>query len=61
MKWLVGLHHIFSSFGKIGNGRELLQFFEVNFPDAIPVIGKDRLVEDYFNTKPSPLISIKVR
>ena len=46
-------------FAGITNGYDLIQFFEEHFADSIPLIGKDKLIEDYFNTKPLPLISIK--
>ena len=46
-------------FDGITNGVDLIKFFEEHFADSIPLIGKDKLVEDYFNTKPLPLISIK--
>jgi len=46
-------------FDGITNGYDLIQFFEEHFADSIPLIGKDKLIEDYFNTKPLPLISIK--
>ena len=49
-----------SVFEGISNGYDLVKFFEEHFPDSIPLIGKDKLIEDYFNTKPAPLISIKV-
>jgi len=48
-----------SVFEGISNGYDLVKFFEEHFPDSIPLIGKDKLIEDYFNTKPAPLISIK--
>jgi hypothetical protein len=38
----------------------LIGFFETNFPDSIPLIGKQKLIEDYFCIKPAALISIKV-
>ena len=46
-------------FDGITNGYDLIKFFEEHFADSIPLIGKDKLIEDYFNTKPLPLISIK--
>jgi len=46
-------------FDGITNGYDLIQFFEEHFADSIPLIGKEKLIEDYFNTKPLPLISIK--
>jgi len=48
-----------STFDGITNGTDLLNFFEEYYADSIPLIGKDRLVQDYFSIKPSPLISIK--
>ncbi len=38
----------------------LMTFFEANFADAIPLIGRARLVEDFFSNPTSPLIIIKV-
>ena len=46
-------------FDGISNGYDLIKFFEEHFADSIPLIGKEKLIEDYFNTKPLPLISIK--
>ena len=37
-----------------------MNFFEEYFADSIPLIGKEKMIEDYFNTRPLPLISIKV-
>merc|ERR1711992_473200 len=47
------------TFDGITNGDDLINFFEEYFRDSIPLLGKDKLIEDYFNTKPLPLISIK--
>ena len=49
----------FYRFDGITNGYDLIQFFEEHFADSIPLIGREKLIEDYFNTKPLPLISIK--
>ena len=64
------MHHLFQSFilvyaffirfDGITNETDLVQFFEEYFPDSIPLLGKEKLIEDYFNTRPLPLISIKV-
>jgi len=48
-----------ATFDGITNSYELIRFFEEYFPDSIPLLGKDKLIKDYFNTKPLPLISIK--
>ena len=37
-----------------------MNFFEKYYPDSINLIGKEKLISDYFSTKPSMLISIKV-
>jgi len=47
------------TFDGITNETDLVQFFEEYFPDSIPLLGKEKLIEDYFNTRPLPLISIK--
>lgn len=48
-------------FDEIGDTKEgLLSFFNKHFPDVIPLIGEDKLVEDYFKNPKLPLISIKV-
>merc|ERR1711992_211730 len=47
------------TFDGITNGDDLLNFFEEYFRDSIPLLGKDKMIVDYFNTKPLPLISIK--
>lgn len=49
-----------SSFEGITDAKALLTFFETHFPDSIPLIGREALVEDYFKVKPSPLICVKV-
>ena len=47
-------------FDGITNAEDLVNFFEEYFADSIPLIGKEKMIEDYFNTRPLPLISIKV-
>merc|ERR1739844_791512 len=37
----------------------LLHFFNSNFRDAIPLIGKEKLVEDFFANRHLPLVSVK--
>jgi len=39
---------------------DLIAFFEREFPDAIPLIGEEKLIKDFFNNPKSPLLSIKV-
>lgn len=59
--WTVTLFMPFKDFQTLDNPEKLVQFFTTNFPDSIPLIGKDRLVADFFGSKPSPLVSIKCR
>ena len=47
------------AFEQIRDMHDLISFFEKNFPDSIDVIGKHRLICDYFALKPASLISIK--
>jgi kynurenine 3-monooxygenase len=46
-------------FSGIKDGLSLLDFFTEHFRDAIPLIGKEKLVEDYFNNRALPLVSVK--
>jgi len=39
---------------------DLITFFEREFPDAIPLIGQEKLIKDFFNNPKSSLLSIKV-
>lgn len=50
----------FSQFSAINSKHKLLHFFRRNFPDAVPLIGEEDLVSDFFASQPSHLISIKV-
>ncbi|GFS73460.1 kynurenine 3-monooxygenase [Nephila pilipes] len=50
----------FELFEQINTPEKLLQLFSENFPDAIPLIGKEKLVTDFFNASPNALVSIKV-
>lgn len=46
-------------FAALSDPAALLAFFEENFRDAIPLIGVQRLVADYFANKALPLVSVK--
>jgi len=48
-----------AEFNAIENESDLLSFFEEYFPDSIDLIGREKLIKDYFAIKPGPLISIK--
>lgn len=57
--WTVTLFMPFENFNSICTPDDLLEFFKNNFPDAIPLIGKERLITDFFKTKPQHLVSVK--
>ncbi|XP_046652495.1 kynurenine 3-monooxygenase-like [Daphnia pulicaria] len=57
--WTVTLFMPHDKFEALTTPEELLAFFKTYYPDAIPLIGKDRLVKDFFSIKPSGLISVK--
>ncbi|XP_077288296.1 kynurenine 3-monooxygenase cn [Arctopsyche grandis] len=57
--WTVTLFMPFVKFKQLDTPEALLKFFNTNFPDAIPLIGKDKLISDFFKGKPLPLVSIK--
>ncbi|CAH0406619.1 unnamed protein product [Chilo suppressalis] len=59
--WTVTLFMPFTNFKKLDSKEKLLQFFEKYFPDSIPLIGKKKLIEDFFSGSPSPLVSVKCR
>jgi len=46
-------------FNDIKDKTTLLEFFKENFADSIALIGKDKLVHDYFSNPAPPLISVK--
>lgn len=58
--WTVTLFMPFSNFDAIKTIDELLTFFSENFPDAVDLIGKKRLINDFFKATPQHLVSIKV-
>jgi kynurenine 3-monooxygenase len=39
---------------------DLIAFFEREFPDSIPLIGREKLIKDFFANPKSSLMSIKV-
>lgn len=57
--WTVTLFMPFIKFQSIDSNDKLLQFFNRTFADALPLIGEKELENTYFETKPSPLVSIK--
>lgn len=59
--WTVTLFMPFANFDRLDNPEKVLEFFKTTFPDSIQLIGEDRLVQDFFKSKPSALVSIKCR
>lgn len=51
----------FELFDGIKTEEEILSFFEREFPDSIPLIGKEKLISDFKTNPSSPLISIKCK
>lgn len=39
---------------------DVLRFFRLYFPDSIDLIGKEHLLECFFASKPSSLVTVKV-
>ena len=48
-------------FDAIKTDEEILNFFEQEFPDSIPLIGMKKVIDDYKNNPASPLICIKCK
>ncbi|KAJ0180371.1 hypothetical protein K1T71_003775 [Dendrolimus kikuchii] len=59
--WTVTLFMPFTNFQNLDTEDKLIEFFEKYFPDSIPLIGKKKLIEDFFIGKPSPLVAVKCR
>lgn len=49
----------FENFSDIKTYEDLLAFFNTFFPDAIPLIGEERLIKDFFKIKAQHLVAIK--
>ena len=48
-----------ATFDTITDPASLRAFFSEYFPDSLDLIGRERLVKDYFSTKPAALVSVK--
>ncbi|KAL7635011.1 UNVERIFIED_CONTAM: hypothetical protein RMT77_013996 [Armadillidium vulgare] len=57
--WTVTLFMPFHIFDSLSTPDKLLDFFQDNYPDAIKLIGKQKLIKDYFDNKALPMISVK--
>ena len=49
-----------SKFESIKTPKDLEEFFQSTFPDSIPLIGLDLLIENYFKNEKGALMSLKV-
>ncbi|CAH2074413.1 unnamed protein product, partial [Iphiclides podalirius] len=59
--WTVTLFMPFAKFSEIDTEEKLLTFFGKYFADAVTLIGRKRLVEDFFAASASSLVSVKCR
>lgn len=50
----------FKVFETICSSEDLLNFFHKYYADAVPLIGKERLIKDFFKSRPQHLVSVKV-
>jgi len=50
----------FSVFEKLKTPEALLTFYDEHFPDLLQLIGKQKLVKQFFAQEPRTLISVKV-
>lgn len=59
--WTVTLFMPFENFKMLDSSEKLLEFFETHFPDSIALIGKERLINDFFKIKAQSLVMVKCR
>lgn len=50
----------FTVFECIKTASDLVEFFRTFYSDAIPLIGEDKLIKDFFKSKPQYMVSVKV-
>ncbi|XP_076628692.1 kynurenine 3-monooxygenase cn isoform X2 [Colletes latitarsis] len=51
----------FATLDKLKTPKALLDFYDEQFPDLLPLIGREKLAKDYFERQPKTLISIKCK
>ncbi|XP_030558151.1 kynurenine 3-monooxygenase [Drosophila novamexicana] len=51
----------FELFAQLQTQQQLLDFFGTHFVDALPLIGEQQLIKDYFKTRPQHLMSVKCK
>lgn len=49
-----------AEFDRLDEPQTIIQFFKTHFPDALPLIGEDALLDDFKRNPRSSLMSIKV-
>ncbi|GBP86830.1 Kynurenine 3-monooxygenase [Eumeta japonica] len=59
--WTVTLFMPFRNFKDLNTEERLLAFFDKYFTDSVPLIGKDKLLKDFFGGSPSTLVAVKCR
>ncbi|GFX16923.1 kynurenine 3-monooxygenase [Trichonephila clavipes] len=57
--YTVALFMPFEIFEQTNTPEKLIQLFQENFPDAIPLIGEEKLVKDFFSVSANPMVTIK--
>ncbi|KAF2361735.1 Kynurenine 3-monooxygenase [Trinorchestia longiramus] len=57
--WTVTLFMPFPIFDSLSSPDKLLNFFTKYYPDSIPLIGRERLIKDFFANTALPMISVK--
>eukprot|EP00730_Choanoeca_flexa_P013815 TRINITY_DN5744_c0_g1_i3.p1 TRINITY_DN5744_c0_g1~~TRINITY_DN5744_c0_g1_i3.p1 ORF type:complete len:446 (+),score=107.35 TRINITY_DN5744_c0_g1_i3:90-1427(+) len=51
----------FDKFDSIKTPEDVMQLFKDEFPDSIPLIGEKKLIDDYFQNKTGPLMTVKCK
>lgn len=51
----------FNMFEEIDTKERVLDFFHKEFKDSVPLLGEEKLVDEYFSNPRGSLISIKVK
>ncbi|XP_023164750.2 kynurenine 3-monooxygenase [Drosophila hydei] len=51
----------FELFGQLQTQQQLLDFFRTHYVDALPLIGEQQLIKDFFKSRPQHLMSVKCK
>ncbi|EDW01692.1 kynurenine 3-monooxygenase [Drosophila grimshawi] len=51
----------FELFAELKTHQQLLDFFRQHYVDALPLIGEQQLIKDFFKTRPQHLLSVKCK